>query len=375
VTILVDHTLKRGESFPAAVYNRLLLRCGPDTDANLLRLVTDITTETTESKALWSGIIAQAAPAGNSDLVELALERGGTCPHETSEGINPFLEAIKSEHPDTVKLLLEARASPSQADCRGRNALHLACHIKETKYKSLSVVQGDRSKQLMVQELLQHGAQINARDNDGNTALHFAVVTGDFELVRGLISLGASVNIRNNRGETTLHSAVSTWVFPEIVEHLLHKGACASAQDLEGYTPLHKIRERRGECDRAVELLINHGADVSIRAHNGDLAIHRAVGRGNYTLFLALQRSGARIHEKGSRGMTALHIAAKKGKVSFIDPLVKAGADVDAVNDRGRTAAYYAGQRGDQELIDELVKHSNLKKGTDSNPFVKLVEQ
>jgi ankyrin repeat protein len=73
--------------------------------------------------------------------------------------------------------------------------------------------------------------------------------------------------------------------------------------------------------------------------------------------------------------MTALHIAAKKGKVSFIDPLFKAGADVDAVNDRGQTAAYYAGQRGNQELIDELVKHSNLKKGTDSNPFVRLVEQ
>ena len=161
--------------------------------------------------------------------------------------------------------------------------------MKEDKeYKSLSIEHRNRSKEFMVRDLYRYGAEVNARANDGNTPLHFAVMTGKVALVKTLVDSGACVDIRNKLGETPLYWALHAWIFPDLVDYLLQKGACPSAQDLKGYTPLHKIRYSRKESDRAVELLTKNGADPLIRAHNGDIAIHCASRRGHLSLIQAL---------------------------------------------------------------------------------------
>lgn len=56
-----------------------------------------------------------------------------------------------------------------------------------------------------VQVLIKNGANVNVRDDDGDTALAYAAVRGaPIDLVKTLLSAGADVNIKNNRGQTAL---------------------------------------------------------------------------------------------------------------------------------------------------------------------------
>ncbi|MBI4823896.1 MAG: ankyrin repeat domain-containing protein [Nitrospirae bacterium] len=64
---------------------------------------------------------------------------------------------------------------------------------------------GDINK---VKSLLQHGADVNAKDNNGNTALMYAAVGGHTEIVQTLLNKGANVNAKNNFGNTALIYAV-----------------------------------------------------------------------------------------------------------------------------------------------------------------------
>jgi ankyrin repeat protein len=68
------------------------------------------------------------------------------------------------------------------------------------------------------------GAHVNARDNDGNTAIHHAAARGDTERIKYLVSRGADPTIVNREGQTTVDMAngpvqrISPW--PETIAYL-----------------------------------------------------------------------------------------------------------------------------------------------------------
>jgi len=86
---------------------------------------------------------------------------------------------------------------------------------------------------------------INARNNQGNTALHYATMNSD--CVEELIGKGADVNARNNEADTPLHIALRIprqWTDTDntaIAILLIKNGADINARNNEGYTPLHII--------------------------------------------------------------------------------------------------------------------------------------
>jgi ankyrin repeat protein len=61
----------------------------------------------------------------------------------------------------------------------------------------------------IVHILVENGANINIRDNSGNTALHFAIRKGDPGLVHYFIDRGAGINIPNNETDIPLHLILS----------------------------------------------------------------------------------------------------------------------------------------------------------------------
>jgi ankyrin repeat protein len=75
----------------------------------------------------------------------------------------------------------------------------------------------------------QLGADVNARDHDGNTALHNAAARGDIEMILYLVSKGADVKALNREGQTTADMANGpvqrTQPYPEAVELLVKLGA------------------------------------------------------------------------------------------------------------------------------------------------------
>ena len=104
--------------------------------------------------------------------------------------------------------------------------------------------------------------KINARDDVGNTPLHWACILGRIETARILLEHGAKVNVKNHYGKTPLHFA-SRYGRIEIAKTLLEHGAKVNIKTNYGETPLH-LAIFNGHAELA-KTLLNYGADVNAK--------------------------------------------------------------------------------------------------------------
>jgi hypothetical protein len=112
-----------------------------------------------------------------------------------------------------------------------------------------------------VKELLEKGADPNARDSSGWTPLHTAATRGYVNIANLLIEYGADVNAKTLSGWTPLHFA-SAFRMLLMVKLLLENGAEVNAKDKDGSTPLHFAASKGYR--EVVELLLKNGADPNI---------------------------------------------------------------------------------------------------------------
>lgn len=121
-----------------------------------------------------------------------------------------------------------------------------------------------------VTQALKSGADVNAVDEGGRTALMFASFNGHSEIVLNLVEAGSDIERRDALGRTALLYA-ATGPFPETVKILLDKGAKPNVIDSdEHFTPLmHAAAE--GNLD-VVKILLEAGSDPTLKDVDGDNA-------------------------------------------------------------------------------------------------------
>jgi ankyrin repeat protein len=148
-----------------------------------------------------------------------------------------------------------------------------------------------------VRSLLKQGADVNAAQGDGMTALHWAASHGDAELAQMLMYAGANVKAATRiNGYTPLFLA-SKYGHAAVIETLLKGGADPKAVSTTGSTPL-MLAAASGDV-RAVTLLLDAGAEVNAT--------------------------------ESARGQTALMFAAAYNRVPVITLLAARGASLEAV--------------------------------------------
>ena len=131
-----------------------------------------------------------------------------------------------------------------------------------------------------VHELLDQGADINARNHMDQTALMRAVICGAYESAKILIEKGARVRaMQISNRSTALHDvAAESRGTAKMAELLIKAGADVNAEMSGGYTPLI-IAAGRGKTE-VVQVLLDAGANVDACGESGKTALQLAQERG-----------------------------------------------------------------------------------------------
>ena len=160
----------------------------------------------------------------------------------------------------------------------------------------------------------------NARGPGGATPFMYAVLYADLASVRDLLERGADVNARNDAGATALMWAVADI---EKTRLLVDRGADVNAKSLNERTPLLIAAGEAGSA-ATVKLLLDKGADVNGAGGSpgGQMtALTEAANAGNEEAFRLLVAAGADLK---AAGPLALTLALRAGCMSCADALTKA---------------------------------------------------
>ncbi len=240
-----------------------------------------------------------------------------------------------------------------------------------------------------VKQALMLGAEVDGTDRYGQTALMFAargwtiwyaVIKGmdpvggeHLKIAELLLENGADVNERDNEGYTALMVAVDADNL-KMVEFLLEKDAAVGERDWFGYTAL-MLAAKEGHL-KIAELLLASDADVNIKNNSGETALVLAVSWENSGIAKLLLKRGADVDKQDKNGWTALMHAAVWGNLGIAKLLLKKGADIGIESKKekiggtrikpwevksGKTALEIAEQQGNTEIV-KLIKDFIIKR-------------
>ncbi|KAL5333308.1 ankyrin repeat-containing domain protein [Aspergillus crustosus] len=172
---------------------------------------------------------------------------------------------------------------------------------------------------------------VNVVGKRGQTALHYCV-SSDMLAIDRLLEHGADVHARDLSCNTPLHFDFLVSIHISVIESLLRYGArWDTLRKSDGKTPLHVCLEKRKE-DIEISLLRPYVEEWNIPDSKGNTLLH--VARGE-ELVVQLVDFGVDVNRKNHNGETPLHLvrdARGPGRL-----LVAAGADIEAKDNKGRT--------------------------------------
>lgn len=280
--------------------------------------------------------------AKSHDFVNSVDERTGSKPVSSGHGRTALQGWAKLWHSGrntdqssleeweaTGKLLMEVGSDVEARDQTGRTVLF-------DWTEQLIMGHGDTTRMdRFVSLLLEYGANPNATDNAGNTALHQYRAWNQYpEVVRLLTSAGADIN----------HARAGDLVTPLICaargqctdcKAYIENGANPNMQDSDGNTALHHIcKSWLFEFEHVQEWL--KFADPTIKNNKGETCLYNLrFGNGGY------------------------------GRVKAISLFVEKGIDLESRNRRGRTALLAACQNAEPHLILGLIENGASAKSKD----------
>ena len=272
---------------------------------------------------LWEGVYKN-----NYKMVESAFKEGADVNIKNDKGQWFLFVAVENDNVRMVNLLLEKGVDVNVTNDYNNTALFIAA------------ING---REDVVKLLLEKGADINKATIDGETILMGAINYDEEEVIKILLAydeggVRVDLNARNNNGETALIRAVengNTDIFTTLVE----AGADMKIRDNYGNTPL--IRASMIGEEYILDYILDSGSDVNETNNAGETALIVASRLGHYHIVEWLLSFEDEAEEDGTymyiyetdvnvvdaTGNTALTVAKQYGHEEIVELLLDAGAD------------------------------------------------
>ena len=293
-------------------------------------------------------VLNHAALSGNVDLCRFLLENGANLDATDKEGKTALHWAAMSGENDVLRLLIRCGSNVNRHDHYGSyTALHLAvaCSAHNSAIETVDILLAAgadihactrwgttalisaaiRGHQPLVEHLLSCGADVDARSYDGKTPLltvaKLGIVLNQNGMVTLLLDHGADVSAKDREGCTAMHWA-ALYERSALAELLLSRGAEINARDRTGKTPfmyacgppppsptiamvesitdpekrkkfenhLPKAYEKRA---KMVQFWLEHGADAAARDEQGMTALDYALKQGRPEIIQVLEGLGS----------------------------------------------------------------------------------
>lgn len=236
-----------------------------------------------------------AAAGGSADSLKVLIGAGASKEDQSDKDL-ALVNAARSGSIDAVRALIAYGANPN-ADLTKLTVTEGGggMTIQGQGAGSVLIYAAESGNPEVVREILRYHPKLEAKDGEGKTAIFYA---GEYrykdedgarvECVKLLAEAGANVNARDNSGDTPLHGIFLT----DVEEELLKLGADVNARNNEGKTPIFTNVDN--DC---VSLFLKHGADLSIRSNQGETAAEAAERQGPLRVE-ALQKAVAEMRQK-----------------------------------------------------------------------------
>ena len=315
-----------------------------------------------------------AAEGRHADVVQVLIDAGADTEIRGAGGHSPLHLASFSGELTIIKMLLKAGADVRSTD--GRNTCLISAasngHTDTVRYLAcLPEVdlnhQGSRNYTALhlavqyadvVQVLIDAGADIEIRNDDGRSPLHVASISGELTTVKMLVEAGADVRATTAEGNTCLIFAAYhgyTYIvrflacLPEV--YLNQQG---SDQHSNNHTALH-IAVQQKHAD-VVQVLIDAGADIEIRNNRGRSPLHLTSISGELTTMKMLVEAGADVRATDAGRDTCLMLAAYSGHTDTVRYLVSLPeVDLNQQGSENCTALHYAVRQKHADVVQVLI--------------------
>lgn len=218
-----------------------------------------------------------------------------------------LLEAAARNDLEEVRQFLANGVSPDLANEDGLTALHQSC-IDDFRE--------------MVQQLLEAGAKVNARDSECWTPLHAAATCGHLHLVELLIARGADLLAVNTDGNMPYDLCEDEQTLDFLETAMANRGITQDSIEAARALPERHMLED-------FQSLLQSGADLDAPGDHGATLLHIAAANGFSEAAALLLEHGASLSAKDHDGWEPLHAAAYWGQVHLVELLVAHGADLN----------------------------------------------
>ncbi len=263
----------------------------------------------------------------------------------TLKNIKALPPAAKNDVVNELKKILDDPFSSVQSVKNNCALLNMfAVKLDDHLLKRFEALNADPK---IIKAFLDNGADVNASDKKGMTALLYAARRhNNPEMIKLLLDSGADVNASNKDGWTPLMIVVRNHLNTEMIKLLLVSGADVNASNKDGWTPLmfavsqfHSYKDIY-KLPEMIKLLLDKGADVNASKQDGTSPLLVALKYNTHSEKIKqLLDNGADVNARDQDGMTPLLYSLKYNlNREIIELLVKNGARTDVVDENGNTA-------------------------------------